>query len=335
MQPLVSIITPTYNQDEFIGKAIESVLSQTYQNWEQIIIDDGSQDNTINIVEEFANKDPRIKFIKQNHKGIEKLSEIYNLALKNAKGSIIAILEGDDFWPSNKLANQIVLHDENTVFSYGIAAIYKNNNVIGYYKPNYFEKQISSREFLKYMLLSKSMIQPVTVLINSSKLRIVGGFLQHDFPAIDFPTFIRLSQIPGNIVFSSKILGYWRQHHNQVTSLRGIELSEKRLQISLYEFNKLEKEVRKELAINQKAIEHAHKHNLSDSYFFALRKALISKNCQETKKYLIEVFKYGNTKRKSQALLAILFMMLGLNFEEILSLYSKLFMNNSKDENQK
>ena len=62
MDKLVSIITPTYNCAEFIGRTIDSVLLQTYKNWEMIIVDDRSKDNTREIVEEYMKKDPRIKY---------------------------------------------------------------------------------------------------------------------------------------------------------------------------------------------------------------------------------------------------------------------------------
>ena len=81
---LVSIITPTYNHEKFIGKCIESVLAQSYPHWEQIIVDDGSNDGTEEIVASY--NDERIKYIKQENKGIWRLKETYNKALKNSNG---------------------------------------------------------------------------------------------------------------------------------------------------------------------------------------------------------------------------------------------------------
>ena len=95
--PLVSIITPTFNHRLYIADAIKSVIGQTFEDWELIIIDDGSFDNTPEIVRKFQN--PKIHFYQQEHKGIYRLSEIYNFALDLAKGELIAILEGDDKWP--------------------------------------------------------------------------------------------------------------------------------------------------------------------------------------------------------------------------------------------
>ncbi len=103
--PLVSIITPTYNHEKFIGTCIESVLKQTYQNWEMIIIDDGSTDKTGVVVAKYD--DDRIKYVKQENLGIWKLSETYNKALDMSMGDLVAILEGDDAWPNFKLEEQV------------------------------------------------------------------------------------------------------------------------------------------------------------------------------------------------------------------------------------
>src|SRR4051812_29758132 len=100
-QPLVSVITPTYNHEKFISACIESVMAQTYTKWEQIIIDDGSTDGTAEIIRSY--RDPRINYVHQPNQGIEQLAISYNRALEVATGELIGILEGDDTWPDNKL----------------------------------------------------------------------------------------------------------------------------------------------------------------------------------------------------------------------------------------
>lgn len=92
--PLVSIITPTYNHEKYITECIRSAISQTYQNWEMIIIDDGSTDRTQTLIKSFS--DNRIKYIYQEHLGAYQLGLTYNKALNQTKGKFIAILEGDD-----------------------------------------------------------------------------------------------------------------------------------------------------------------------------------------------------------------------------------------------
>jgi glycosyltransferase involved in cell wall biosynthesis len=86
-EPLISIITLTYNHEDYIAECIESVLCQTYENWEMIIVDDASTDGTPYLVEQYAKKDNRIKFIRnEKNNGPLFFDVTFNLALKEAKG---------------------------------------------------------------------------------------------------------------------------------------------------------------------------------------------------------------------------------------------------------
>ncbi len=116
--PLVSVITPTYNRAAYIAAAIESVLAQTYINWELLIIDDGSTDNTTSIVMNYIEKEKigrnnssRISYIKNTeNKGI---AYTRNIGLEKARGTYIAVLDSDDIWiDRTKLAQQITFLQE-------------------------------------------------------------------------------------------------------------------------------------------------------------------------------------------------------------------------------
>ncbi len=100
---LVSIITPTYNCAKFIGATIESVLNQTYQNFEMIIVDDASKDNTEEVVKSF--KDKRIKYIRLSKNSGPAVAR--NRAMEEAKGKYMAFLDSDDLWKKEKLEKQI------------------------------------------------------------------------------------------------------------------------------------------------------------------------------------------------------------------------------------
>lgn len=91
--PLVSIITPAYNAQRFVGEAIKSVINQSWQNWEMLIIDDGSLDDTSQICQDFCDIDKRVKLIKSSNHGV---SHARNLGLKSAKGKYIGFLDADD-----------------------------------------------------------------------------------------------------------------------------------------------------------------------------------------------------------------------------------------------
>lgn len=116
MNELVSIITPSYNTAKFIGKTIESVQNQTYQNWEMIIVDDCSTDNTDEVIDRYLS-DKRIKYIKNGKNSGAAVSR--NRALREAKGKWIAFLDSDDLWMPEKLEKQISFMEKNGYhFSY-------------------------------------------------------------------------------------------------------------------------------------------------------------------------------------------------------------------------
>lgn len=105
MSELVSIITPTFNAEKYIRATIESVQKQSYQNWEMILVDDGSSDGTVTIIKEFAQKDDRIKLKELSRNSGNGFAR--NVALEKAAGKYIAYLDADDLWFPLKLEKQI------------------------------------------------------------------------------------------------------------------------------------------------------------------------------------------------------------------------------------
>lgn len=104
MNPLVSIIIPCYNQGEFLDKTLKSVLSQTYTNWECIIVDDGSSDNTEEIAKKWTAKDSRFTYLDKENGGV---SSSRNLGIEKAKGNFIQFLDADDLLANDKIAISI------------------------------------------------------------------------------------------------------------------------------------------------------------------------------------------------------------------------------------
>lgn len=129
MNSLVSVIMPSWNCGRFIEESIHSVQSQTYQNWEIIIIDDCSADNTEEIVKSIG--DPRIFYYKNEYNCGAAVSR--NRALREAKGRWIAFLDSDDLWESTKLEKQIRFMEENNYkFSYTCySEMYSDGNDTG------------------------------------------------------------------------------------------------------------------------------------------------------------------------------------------------------------
>lgn len=111
-EKLVSIITPTYNCAKFIARTLDSVQAQTYQNWEMIIVDDRSQDNTKEIVEGYMKNDPRIQYHLLDVNSGAAVAR--TVAMNLAKGAYMAFLDSDDIWMPDKLERQIKWMNDNS-----------------------------------------------------------------------------------------------------------------------------------------------------------------------------------------------------------------------------
>lgn len=109
--PLVSVITPAYNAERFIHETIESVMAQTYPNWEMIIVDDQSTDRTAEIVQKYAEQDERIRLIILQENSGSAIAR--NTAMDHAKGRFFAFLDSDDMWTEEKLARQVAFMLDN------------------------------------------------------------------------------------------------------------------------------------------------------------------------------------------------------------------------------
>lgn len=106
-QPLVSVVMPVYNAERFLRQAIESVLNQTYQNIELIMVDDCSKDRSVQIMSEYEAQDARVHVIRNEiNKGV---ALVRNQGIRIAKGEYIALLDSDDVWECTKLEKQITL----------------------------------------------------------------------------------------------------------------------------------------------------------------------------------------------------------------------------------
>ncbi len=113
----ISIITPAYNAENYIGETIKSVKNQTYKDWEMIVVDDCSTDYTSMLVSEYAKDDPRIRLIKAPQNG--GVAKARNLGLEHAIGDYIAFVDSDDLWKPEKLEKQLAfMQKKGCVLSY-------------------------------------------------------------------------------------------------------------------------------------------------------------------------------------------------------------------------
>lgn len=222
-RPLVSIITPTYNHERFIGQCIESVLAQTYPHWEMIIVDDGSTDRTPEIIKQYD--DHRIRYYRVDHQGLHHLFKIYNTALSLAVGELIAILEGDDLWPKHKLEKQVEAFTSNDiilVWGQGIVVNERGRPIytISSVKTARKFEELMPAAILRMARRSNPIVPSSTVMVRKSSLTEVGGFWPSPSGIyVDLPTWLRLASCcQGSFRFVNMVLGYWRRHPYQATA---------------------------------------------------------------------------------------------------------------------
>ncbi|HUF10721.1 MAG TPA: glycosyltransferase family A protein [Rhodothermales bacterium] len=291
-RPLVSIITPTFNHAEFIGPCIESVLSQTYANWELLIVNDGSDDATGSIAERYAQADDRIQIFNRGNIGVFRLNETYNLALSRARGDLVGILEGDDLWTPEKLRLQVealASHPE-AVLSWSRAIIVGNGlDQIRAANPELKDVPEAWRnndpvgEALNGLYLS-NFIPAASILVRTDVLRQAGGFQQRPgLPLVDYPTLLALVT-KGPFVFVDEVLAKWRWHPNQVTRLFHTEIITRVRDTALSHHAALEEPIQSRVTVTRNQIERRHRDEVHRAYVQSGRYKLVQKLYREARR---------------------------------------------------
>ena len=212
--PRVTIITPVYNGERFIARCIASALAQTFADWEQIVVDDGSTDRTAEIVHGF--NDPRVRWLPLPHRGITALADTYNAALRAARGDLIAVLEGDDAWPHDKLATQIPGFDaSDMMLSWGRAIVIDENDrpLRRWQCPRTARRDRSSAAMFR-LLARWNVLPALTVMTRRTALEQIGGFQQLGSQLlVDWPTWLVLTaNVSGTVKFIDHNIGWYRMH---------------------------------------------------------------------------------------------------------------------------
>lgn len=168
--PLISVVIPAYNAGQFLDEILESVLSQTYENWECIIVNDGSMDNTESVAKKWCEKDSRFRLTNKENGG---LSSARNWGIKESKAEYIAFLDADDILTPDSLEIRI-----NTLLKENVDLVYSNA-----YRINYREY---TKQLLRYVhtgrvedisiFLEINQATPSTVLCRKKIIEDIGGF---------------------------------------------------------------------------------------------------------------------------------------------------------------
>ncbi len=224
--PRVSIITPAYNHAGYIRQCIESVRSGNYQDWEMLVVDDGSTDGTADVVRSID--DPRVRLFQKANGGIARLAEVYNLALEHAQGDLLAILEGDDYWPPDKLSLQVPEFDDPAVVLVsGFAQVVDDEGTVLGRIPSepmpggaQTNQPIGTATRTMFEPFTLMFTFPVATMLRRSAVERIGGFRQpSDLPLVDYPTILALS-VEGEFRFVPQTCGFWRRHAQSTTKSR-------------------------------------------------------------------------------------------------------------------
>lgn len=201
--PFFSIVIPTYNHAEFIGRCIESLLCQSYQNWEAIVVNNFSEDNTIEVVEKY--NDPRIRLINNANGGVIAVSR--NKGLSVAKGNWICFLDSDDWWYPNKLEVSLKYLDKYDIIYHNLDKNYSSNKSNGKVYGRQLYDNIS-----KDLLVNGNGIPNSSVIIRKKIVDEIG-FISEDKNLIaveDSDYWIRAAFVTNKFKFINKSLGaYW------------------------------------------------------------------------------------------------------------------------------
>ena len=205
-QVLISIILPTFNHAKFLKKAIESVISQSYINWELIIIDNNSTDETFDIVNSYS--DRRIKYSKIQNNGVIAASRNHGISLSN--GSWIAFLDSDDWWTKNKLSRSVeyINEDKFDLIYHDLFLVNKTNQKS--YQRLARSRNLNSPVF-EDLLLNGNGILNSSVIVRKDLLDEVG-LISCDTDKItweDYDCWLRISQRTNQFYYIKETLGYY------------------------------------------------------------------------------------------------------------------------------
>ena len=220
--PLVSIITIFHNGERFIGEAIESILRQTYSNWELLLVDDGSSDRATAIVQDFVTRFPaRIRYLEHARHANRGMSASRNLGLKHARGEYVSFLDADDVWRPDKLADQVRLLVEHPEAAYVYGPLELWRSWTG--RPSdtdelqslglAADRMIQPPQLLNLFLRNEKNI-PSGILARTAIIRQVGGY-EERFTAMCEDQVVHAKVCLSHPVYASSKSWYrYRQHPN-------------------------------------------------------------------------------------------------------------------------
>ena len=240
--PLVSIIIPTFNREKQLERALNSVISQSYTNWEACIIDNNSSDGSILLINSY--KDSRLKIYMIKNNGIIAASR--NLGVQNSKGKYLAFLDSDDWWSSRKLEESVKFLEKEDV-----SVIYHDMYIINKNNQKFFFKKTKSRDLYRPifndLIVNGNTLITSSVVLRKDVFTKISGFNENKkYIAIeDYDAWLNLSIINANFLKISEVLGcYWlggKNPSNPKKTIQTINSLEEKFKENIFELNLNEK----------------------------------------------------------------------------------------------
>ncbi|MEN6566124.1 MAG: glycosyltransferase family A protein [Veillonellales bacterium] len=299
--PLVSVVLTTYNRVKLLGETVQSILAQTFTNFELIIVDNMSEDGTREYV--LGINDSRIRYMGNLNNGVIAVNR--NVGIKSSRGKYIAFCDDDDLWMPDKLQHQVVFMEENSDLGlcFGYAIAFGDTKFSG--------RMLNAKNECNNIANFKTLVQGnkiacFTVMLRKDCLIDVGIFDENpDFRAIeDFDLWLRIAKIY-KIACLPKILGRYRVQNNSASSNK---VTERKKLFKLMEKLEADQDIDRSTLKKAKA-----------QIFWMVGNALLSNKDNEYKKWFSESFIYD---RNIKTFLAILLTWLPTGFA--LSLFNVL-----------
>lgn len=205
MNPLVSIVIPTFNRERELERALKSVIAQTYPFWKAIVVDNHSNDNTQKMVARFSDK--RISFFKIHNDGI--IAKSRNLAIEKSTGKYVAFLDSDDWWMPDKLEESVrYLENSADVVYHDLYLVKKNTQKLFWKRVR--TRKLSSPVFSDLMINGNALTNS-SVVVKRSLLTAIKGLCEDPLLVSieDFDAWLRISQFSEKFVRIPKTLGYY------------------------------------------------------------------------------------------------------------------------------
>ena len=211
----VSVIIPAYNREKYIAQTIESVLNQTYSNIELIVVDDGSTDNTRDILDKYKDKITILEHPGRENRG---QSAAINLGLKNITGDYVAILDSDDYWVQDKLEIQVDYlnkhQDTGVIYGNGFAVDEQGEYLYKIYEDGHKELNDPAS-----VLLDCYLFIPSDSLVRAEIFRKIGGLDESLRAAQDHDLSIKIAEVT-RLAYIDKPLFYYRRHSQSISSTK-------------------------------------------------------------------------------------------------------------------